>query len=438
MYSRNPRGVKGTPPQGPVRVQGLSSGTCLRCAMKDWGFGFFGHQVFGCQSIFCSAPGQRRIAKNCAICWNSLKNRIRLRERGREIIEERPPTASKRLALLLRDNYPQGEERIRIRIPLRTSLGSIFPNHSRIGAVRSSLLGQDYWPISRKPLKGILRDSPAEGTLSGVLTFRKGGGPWSLDQGHTHKGSLPGGKPEINKHRPPHRYPTGDKAWGEYLSGLIDGDGWLNRPGEQPNLTICFHEKDVSLAYKIKSLIGYGTISKIKNKKAHKYVLTNSKAFKRWLPHLNNLRTKRKLERYLALCKHYGITPKLSRRELKNSFWLAGFIDADGHLKLYIRKKNFEVRLKLVIDLKIEDFALVSTIKKEFGGYLYERKNPSGSVSYDSVNFKNYLGLIAYLDNFHLNSNKYKEYVIWRRAYFYRRDPVKINRMKERLSRLRF
>lgn len=403
-------------------------------------FWFFGHQLYGCQSISCS---ETRIANNCAICWNSLKNRIRLRGRGTQTIEERPPTANKTLALSLRDNYPQGmgEGRIATPLPWRTSLGSIFPNHFLIGAVRSSLLGQDYWPISRKPVKGILRDSPSEETLSEVLTFRKGGGPWSNDQGHTHKGSLPGSKPKINKHRPPHRYPIGDNAWGEYLSGLIDGDGSLSRPGKQPNLTICFHEKDVSLAYKIKSVIGYGRVSKIKNKRALKYVLTNSKAFKRWLPHLNSLRTKIKLERYLALCKHFGITPKPSRVGLKNSFWLAGFIDADGHLKLYIRKKIFEVRLKLVIELQIKDLALLSNIKREFGGFLYERKPPTGgpseSVSYDSVSLKNFVGLIGYLDRFHLNSNKYKEYVIWRRAYLCRKDPLKINRMKESLSQLR-
>jgi hypothetical protein len=36
-----------------------------------------------------------------------------------------------------------------------------------------------------------------------------------------------------------------------------------------------------------------------------------------------------------------------------------------------------------------------------------------------------------------LCSNKYKEYVIWKRAYNYRKDVEKIEKMKKRLSILK-
>jgi hypothetical protein len=65
---------------------------------------------------------------------------------------------------------------------------------------------------------------------------------------------------------------------------LIDSDGYFSPFVEnvslfQPNLTICFHIKDVHLAYKIRTFLTFGTVSKIKNKNACKFVLTNKNGF---------------------------------------------------------------------------------------------------------------------------------------------------------------
>ena len=72
-----------------------------------------------------------------------------------------------------------------------------------------------------------------------------------------------------NIHRKPHRYPENENEWGYYLGGLIDADGSLTDVRKnQPNITICFHQKDISLAYKIRGILNYGTVSKIKDKDA--------------------------------------------------------------------------------------------------------------------------------------------------------------------------
>jgi LAGLIDADG endonuclease len=92
---------------------------------------------------------------------------------------------------------------------------------------------------------------------------------------------------------------------------LIDADGHFTdvTKSGKPNLTIAFHIKDISLAYKIKSEIGAGTVSNIKNKKACKYVLTNKQGFLFLLPLLHNkLQHSTKIHRYNLLCKHYGLT----------------------------------------------------------------------------------------------------------------------------------
>jgi hypothetical protein len=90
---------------------------------------------------------------------------------------------------------------------------------------------------------------------------------------------------------------------------LIDADGHFTDVTMAPNLTVAFHIKDISLAYKIKSFLGFGTVSNIKNKKACKYVLTNRKGFLKLLPLLHNkLQHFTKIHRYNLLCKHYGLT----------------------------------------------------------------------------------------------------------------------------------
>jgi hypothetical protein len=50
------------------------------------------------------------------------------------------------------------------------------------------------------------------------------------------------------------------------LGGLIDGDGHFSCVNKQQQLVITFYSLDTSLAYYIKSHLGYGSIRKIKNK----------------------------------------------------------------------------------------------------------------------------------------------------------------------------
>jgi hypothetical protein len=114
-----------------------------------------------------------------------------------------------------------------------------------------------------------------------------------------------------NEHRKKHKYPQNDSEWGYYLAGLIDADGSLtdirhNVP--KPNITICFHLKDQSLAHKIRQYIQYGTITKIKNKNAIKYVLTKKFGIIKLLSVLSGkLLVPSKIERYVLFCNKYGV-----------------------------------------------------------------------------------------------------------------------------------
>jgi hypothetical protein len=261
----------------------------------------------------------------------------------------------------------------------------------------------------------------------------------------------------IDMHRNPHHFPENLEDWGYYLAGLIDSDGsFTNILNNQPNLTICFHIKDISLAYKIKSFIHYGTVSKIKTKNACTYVLTNKLGFFKLLPILfNKIKQDEKLKRYFLLCQHYNIilppintalpvvdinNETICNTNLLNNWWFAGFIDGDGSFQIKIINKATrtkpEIRLQLQIELQAKNKYLLDNILNHFGGNLGFRKKLN-SYYYNSTNFVVFEKLINYFERFSLCSNKYKEYILWRKCYFLRDDFVKIQKIKKRLSQLK-
>lgn len=69
----------------------------------------------------------------------------------------------------------------------------------------------------------------------------------------------------LSDHVPTHRKPATDEEFGHYLAGLIDGDGHIC---VQQRVNICFHEDDAPLAYYVKSRVGFGSVRKVKNKRA--------------------------------------------------------------------------------------------------------------------------------------------------------------------------
>ena len=66
---------------------------------------------------------------------------------------------------------------------------------------------------------------------------------------------------KVSIHVPTYLKPCNETQFGQYLAGLIDGDGHFS---SKQQLIIVFHLSDISLAYYIKSYLGYGNIRKIK------------------------------------------------------------------------------------------------------------------------------------------------------------------------------
>lgn len=243
----------------------------------------------------------------------------------------------------------------------------------------------------------------------------------------------------ISVHRPKHKYPQTETEWGAYLSGLIDGSGSFHISKNPPQIHICFNQKDFSLAYKLKKFVGYGTVSK---KKGLNYHLTKHLGLIKLCKILIHLQIPHKQQQWALFCDFLDlkINSQPQNFSVLTSHWLAGFIDAGGDLDLLIEHRKDEsiptVNLSFQMDQSIQNKDLLLLLKNHIGGTL-DFNETKQSISYRSSSLCSAQKLITYLDQYHLCSNKYKEYVIWRRAFFYRSDIEAIQSFQKRLKTLK-
>lgn len=220
----------------------------------------------------------------------------------------------------------------------------------------------------------------------------------------------------VSIHVPKHLKPLNDNQFGHYLAGLIDGDGHFSK---QLQLIIVFYKLDVSLAYYIKKKLGYGNITKIKDKNAFIFVIASRNGIQKVLSLINGkLRTINKLsqiynniinnERFLEF--KSDVEFKLNLFNNLNNHWLAGFSDADASFKIKLinRDNRTEIRLNYQVDQK--DNNILVEIKRFFGGNIGYR-NIQDTYYYGSTSFGSAKKVITYFDKYHLLSSKHLNYL---------------------------
>lgn len=222
----------------------------------------------------------------------------------------------------------------------------------------------------------------------------------------------------ISDHLPKNRKLLNDNDLGYYLAGLIDGDGHFNK---LCHLIIAFNIKDISLAYNIKSQIGYGSVRKIKNKNAVIYVISNYLGLLKILNLINGkikLKHNQIQENILINDKYKNI--QFYNDDLSNldNYWLSGFTDADGSFQVKIisrlNRTKKEVRLNYQVDQK--DNKILNAIKNYLGGNIGYRISQD-TYYYGSTSFGSARNVIKYFDKYHLQSTKYINYIKWRKVY---------------------
>lgn len=233
----------------------------------------------------------------------------------------------------------------------------------------------------------------------------------------------------ISDHLPVYKKPVSDKEFGSYLAGLIEGDGNINK--KVINITIAFHYLDASLAYYIKKRIGYGVVVKIKDKNAYLY-RANLKGSIVIAKLINGKLRTDKIQNFnclLELINKRIPTPIIPQVKdislLTDSYWLAGFSDADGSFQVKTlnregRKFGFEIRLNYQIGacLQKNNFVLGAClqIREVFGGSVGYRKSQD-TFYYSSVSFGSAKKVINYFDHFNLLSSKHINFIKWRNVY---------------------
>lgn len=131
------------------------------------------------------------------------------------------------------------------------------------------------------------------------------------------------------------------------------------------------HEKDLFLAQGIRTKIGFGSVYKVKDKKAYKLSIGSQKG----------------IERIFNLCNGKFVLPfkieQLNKSPygpivyLSNS-WLSGFIDADGSIGIFLAKSSTHllgVSVRLSIRIIQKNALVLDYIQEAFNVFLTNRKS---------------------------------------------------------------
>jgi LAGLIDADG endonuclease len=253
----------------------------------------------------------------------------------------------------------------------------------------------------------------------------------------------------VSVHAPKAAKPPSQDAFGYFLAGLIDADGHISKWGY---VQIDFNVLDISLAYVIKKVIGYGNVSQEKARLSVRYRCTDMIGNAKIADLIRHkLKHDTKIDQF-----NNDLVPRLQKAALHHdktiykvsdltlNAWAAGFIQGDGSLGLTLYHFKGSVKTSLVVSITQKKPYLLKLLIDAFGGSLNYRQSQD-TYSFISNSFTNAAKLINYLDTYQLMSNKLTQYWVWRKAYLIFQDgqhlqtpgQTKLAKLKARLSSVR-
>lgn len=222
----------------------------------------------------------------------------------------------------------------------------------------------------------------------------------------------------ISIHAPKARKPQTQEEFGYFLAGLIDSDGHISKDGY---VQVDFHTNDISVAYYIKKMIGYGKVSQEKKRFSVRYRCTPAPGLVIIADLIRNkLKHSSKIDQF-----NERLVPKLNcdltaytDSDILQNHWLAGFIQGDGSLVIFQCKVTHQSLLKTTMGINISQkkVELLNLIKAAFGG-LVGYRGSQNTYYYLSNSFANAAKFINYLDKFQVMGSKLTQYWIWRKAF---------------------
>ena len=223
----------------------------------------------------------------------------------------------------------------------------------------------------------------------------------------------------ISDHLKKHKKPDSLEEIGYYIAGLIEGSSQIC-VGE---INIFFNIRDISLAFFVKKIIGYGLVKIDKKVNICYYKVIKKEGRKKILNLINGkLRGYEKIEQF----KKYDYDKEFNINilppanfDILNNYWLTGFSENNSYFIIYLNSNKIvknKLNLKLIYNIfhKNEDFLL--KIKETFGGCILKNNNKD-FFEYTTSSFENAKKIISYFDKFQLNSTKFISYIKWRKVY---------------------
>lgn len=243
----------------------------------------------------------------------------------------------------------------------------------------------------------------------------------------------------IKTHLNTHKFPNNIYDFGHYLAGLSEANGYLSSVYYQ----LTFHKADIQTAYKIKSFIGFGSIKPILNTQTYYYRVTHKLGLLKIVHLLNGkLRTPLWISSLSLFIPKDEILPVLNEHTyLLSNYWLSGLIDGIGSLDLKLLLiPNTSINLSLQLSHPLIDVLNYINLNLK-GGYIDYNKELD-LYEYETSDYLVAYNLIKYLDKYHLQSSKWRQYNIWRKVYImvYNKEHLskpgldKIIKFKEKLS----
>ena len=222
---------------------------------------------------------------------------------------------------------------------------------------------------------------------------------------------------------------TIDNSFNQWLSGLIDGDGYfiLTKKG-YASCEITMDIRDKKALYEIKQKFG-GSIKTVANASALRYKLRHKKGLIYLINNVNGkLRNPVRLLQMNKLCVKYGIELKYSNCLTFNNGWLSGFIDSDG--SIYYNEKSNQVCLSITQKNKY----ILEPLIKLYGGRIDILSPKVEAFKYIIYRKSELFYLIdQYFINYPLKTDKMKRLNLIKQFYSVRihRDSIDINKFNE-------
>ncbi len=223
-----------------------------------------------------------------------------------------------------------------------------------------------------------------------------------------------------------------------YIAGYIEGDGYIGIPkyqGEKfksgrikyPTIQISFPTKDLPIAQIFLKKIGTGSL--LKKKGVNAYILTFNKkeSILKIIETIRNYMRTPKINSLNELINYYKLEEPaiLSKTQLTQDAWLAGFIDADGSFQIRSTSKTDKRKYdRLTCSFELSQINMdksgdsLNEILKEIGKFLetevkLTRRNElrikTGSLKSNKI-------LREYLDRNPILTSKYLDYLDWSRV----------------------